>query len=123
MSKIIPYSALLRHQTLNFLEHERRQYREREQYLAGLRKLLFQIEAQMRQAEIQQFELFREIAAHFQITVAFPSLGDRLALQEFFASDPFLFILQEFFAGRMTAEDCYGKIAALKGQEPSQPPE
>jgi hypothetical protein len=119
MSKIIPYRVLVQHQNLNFLEHQRRQYREREEYLAGLRKLLFQIEAQLRQAEIQQLELFREAAAHFQIKVAFPSLGDRPALQEFFASDPFLGTMQEFLAGRLTAEDCYRKILALKGEAPA----
>ena len=110
MSKIIPYSTLVRQQHLNFLEHQRRQHQEREDYLAGLRKLLFQIEAQMRQAEIQQLELFRELASHFKVPLEFPNLGDRFALQQFFTGNPFLFTLQEFFAGRLTAEECYAKI-------------
>ena len=114
MSKIIPYSTLVRQQHLNFLEHQRCQYQEREDYLAGLRKLLFQMEAQMRQAEIQQLELFRELAGHFKVPLEFPNLGDRFALQQFFTSNPFLFTLQEFFAGRLTTEECYAKIMAPK---------
>jgi hypothetical protein len=119
VSKIIPYSTLVRQQHLNFLEHQRRQYQEREHYLAGLRKLLFQIEAQMRQAEFQQLELFRHLADHFKVPVQFPNL-DRLALQELFATDPFLFTLQEYFAGRLSAEECYQKIMALREQLPSR---
>ena len=43
MSKIIPFSQLARAQHLNFLEHKRREYQEREDYLARLRRLLFQM--------------------------------------------------------------------------------
>jgi hypothetical protein len=113
VSKVIPYSKLARHQHLNFLEHKNRKYREREDYLQGLRKLLFQVEAQMRQGEIQQFELFREVAAHFNIPLKFPDLGDRLALQQFFASEPLLITLQEYFAGRLTPEECLERLLAL----------
>ena len=121
MSKIIPYATLIRQQQVSFLKHKNREYREREDYLLKLRKLLFQIEAQMRQAEFQQLEVFREMAAHFKIPLPFPDLGDRVALQEIFTSHPFLVALKEFFADRLTAEECYAKIAAL--QEPTPPPE
>ena len=115
MSKIIPYSKLARMQHLNFLEHQGREYREREEYLQGLRKLLFQVEGQMRQAEIMQLEVFRQVAQHFKIPLEFPSLGDRLALQRFFASHPLLFTLQEYFAGRLSAAECLRRILALAG--------
>ena len=58
--------------------------------MKGLRKLLFQVEGQMRQAEIQQLEVFREMADHFKIALKLPDLGDRVALMEAFATDPFL---------------------------------
>lgn len=121
MSTIIPYATLARQQQIGFLRHKDREYREREDYLLKLRKLLFQIEAQMRQAEIQQLEVFRELAAHFKVPLQFPDLGDRVGLQELFATHPFLTALKEFFAGRLTAEGCFEKIAAL--QEPSPPSE
>ena len=114
MSKIIPYSTLARQQHLGFLRHQGREYREREDYLQRLRKLLFQVEAQMRQTEVQQFEVFREIAAHFKIPVQFPDLGDRLGLTELFASHPLLATLKDFFSGRLTADECYDKIQALQ---------
>ncbi len=117
MSKIIPYETLARQQHLNFLRHQASQYREREAYLAELRKLLFQVEAQMRQAEIQQLETFRRAAEHFQLALPFPDLGDRLGLQRFFATNPFLVVLREFFAGRLGEEECYRKIMALKGED------
>ena len=119
MSKIIPYGTLLRQQHVSFLRHKYREYREREDYLTGLRKLLFQVEGQMRQAEIQQLEVFREVAAHFQIDLKFPDLGDRVGLQETFATNPFLTVLQEFFAGRLTAEECSEKILALQDESPA----
>jgi hypothetical protein len=119
VSKVIPYSKLARQQHLNFLEHKSREYREREDYLQGLRKLLFQVEAQMRQAEIQQLEVFRQVAQHFKIPLTFPSLGDRLAWQQFFASHPLLFALQEYFAGRLNAKECYDKIAKLQETSPA----
>jgi hypothetical protein len=122
VSKIIPYSALARQQHLSFLRHQGREYREREDYLSRTRKLLFQIEAQMRQAEILQLETFRRMAGHFNLTLQFPDLGDRLGLQRFFATDPFLLILKEFLAERLTPEECYRKIMELKG-EPAAPPE
>ena len=116
MSKIISYATLARQQQVSFLKHKSREYREREDYLLKLRKLLFQIEAQMRQAEIQQLEVFRELVAHFKIPLPFPDLGDRVGLQEIFATHPFLTTLKEFFAGRLSADECYEKIAALQGQ-------
>ncbi len=114
MAKVISYNSLARQQHLNFLKHKGREYREREDYLNRVRKLLFQMEAQMRQAEIQQLEVFRELAAHFKIPLSFPDLGDRLGLQRFFASNPFLVALQEYFAGRLNAEDCYQRVTALQ---------
>ena len=116
MSKIIPYSTLLRQQHVSFLRHKDREYREREDYLLKLRKLLFQIEAQMRQAEFQQLEVFREMVAHFKIPLQFPDLGDRVGLQEIFATHPFLTTLKEFFASRLTTDECYEKIVALQDQ-------
>ena len=114
MSKIIPFDQLARAQHLNFLEHKRRDYREREDYLARLRRLLFQIEGQMRQAEVLQMEIFLQSAKHFQVNVEMPIQGDRLAMQRIFTENPFLSSLIEFFAGRLTAEDCLGKIDLLK---------
>ena len=58
MGIVIPYSDLARQHQLNVLEHKRREYREREDYLARLRKLLFKIEGQMRQAEILHLQVF-----------------------------------------------------------------
>ena len=69
MSKIIPYSTLLRQQHVSFLRHKHREYQEREEYLMGLRKLLFQVEGQMRQGELQQLEVFREMAEHFKVAL------------------------------------------------------
>jgi hypothetical protein len=114
MSKIIPYANLVQQQQVSFLKHKGREYQEREDYLLGLRKLLFQLEAQMRQAEFQQLDIFREMAEHFKVPLKFPELGDRVGFQELFASHPFLVTLKEFFAGRLTAEKCYEKIALLQ---------
>ena len=75
MSKVISYSTLARQQQLNFLKHKGREYREREDYLVQLRQLLFQVEGQMRQAEIQQLEVFREMADHFKIPLQLPRPG------------------------------------------------
>lgn len=121
MSKIIPFATLARQQHLSFLKHQSREYQERENYLARSRKLLFKIEAQMRQAEVLQLETFRQMARHFQIPLTFPDLGDRLGLQEFFATHPFLVALQAFFAGRLTPEECYRQILELKGEAPEPP--
>ncbi len=117
MSKVISYRALARQQQLNYLKHKDREYHDREDFLARTRKLLFQLEAQLRQAEMQQLEVFRELAAHFKIPLNFPDLGDRVGLQRFFATDPFLKTLQEFFAGRLSAEECYQKVMELQGNK------
>ncbi len=122
MAKVISYNTLARQQHLNFLKHVGREYGEREEYLRQLRKLLFQVEAQLRQAEFQQLEVFREVAAHFKIPLKFPDLGDRLGLQHFFASHPLLVALQEYFAGRLSAEDCYQRIVALQAEPDTSPP-
>jgi hypothetical protein len=118
VSKVIPFSQLAKAQNLNFLEQKRREYQDRENYLLGLRRLLFQIEGQMRQAEVLQMDLFLQMARHFQIQLRLPDQGDRLALQRFFAEHPFLFTLSEFFAGRLSAEECYQKILAFKPHAP-----
>lgn len=121
MSKVISYSELARQQQLNYLKHKGREYRDREDYLGRTRKLLFQVEAQLRQAEIQQLEVFREMASHFKIPLAYPDLGDRVGLQRFFATDPFLLTLQEFFAGRLSQEDCHRRIMKLKSEGEKEP--
>lgn len=121
MSKVIPFSQLARAQHLNFLEHKRREYRERENYLFSLRRLLFQIEGQMRQAEVLQLELFLQLAKHFHIKLHLPDQGDRIAFQRVFVENPFLFTLSEFFAGRLTPEECYERIMALQGSGPETP--
>ena len=113
MSKIIPFSQLAKAQHLNFLEHKRREYAEREDYLQRLRRLLFQIEGQMRQTEVMQLDLFHQAAKHFQVTLEFPSQGDRLAFQRFFTENPFVVTLTEFFAGRLNPEECLKKINTL----------
>jgi hypothetical protein len=116
VSKIISYATLVRQQHVSFLRHKSREYREREDYLMRLRKLLFQIEAQMRQAELQQLEVVREMAVHFKVPLKFPDPGDRLGFQEYFTSNPFLIVLKEFFAGRLTVDECCEKILALQDQ-------
>lgn len=121
MTKVISYSDLARQQHLNYLKHKSREYAEREDYLGRTRKLLFQLEAQLRQAEMQQLEVFREIADHFKISLTFPDLGDRVGLQRFFATNPFLKILQEFFAGRLSKEECFQKVMKLKGDSGPAP--
>ena len=121
MSKVISYSELARQQQLNYLKHKGREYRDREDSLGRTRKLLFQLEAQLRQAEMQQLEVFRELAAHFKIPLNFPDLGDRVGLQRFFATDPFLRTLQEFFAGRLSAEECHRQLMELKSEGVKEP--
>jgi hypothetical protein len=120
VTKIIPYATLVRQQHVSFLRHKGREYQEREDYLMRLRKLLFQVEAQMRQAEFQQLDIFREMAAHFGVPLKFPDLGDRLAMQQLFDSHPFLTALKEFFAGRLSAEECCEKILALAEESPAR---
>jgi hypothetical protein len=113
VSKIIHFSQLAKAQHLNFLEHKRREYRERDDYFQRLRRLLFQIEGQMRQTEIMQIDLLHQAAKHFNIPLKFPDQGDRLGTQRFFTENPFLFTLTEFFAERLSAEECLEKIKAL----------
>lgn len=116
MSNIISFQQLARAQHLHFLEHQRREYQEREDYLTRLRRLLFQIEAQMRQTEVQQMEVFLQIGKHFQVNLEMPIQGDRLAVQRRFAEDPLLACLADFFAGRLTSAECLDKIDQLKGK-------
>ncbi len=120
MGKVIPYSDLARQHRLNLLAHKRREYREREDYLAGLRKLLFQVEGQMRQAEMRQLQVFQDLAESLKIPLKFPSLGDRVALEDFFATNPFLLILKEFLADRLSAEECLERVTELR-QKPTAP--
>ena len=115
MSKVISYRALARQQQINYLKQKDREYREREDFLGRTQKLLFQLEAQLRQAEMQQLEVFRELAAYFKIPLNFPDLGDRVGLQRWFATDPFLQTLQAFFAGRLAVEECHRKVMELQG--------
>jgi hypothetical protein len=117
MSKIIPFDQLARAQHLNFLEHKRRDYQEREDYLARLRRLLFQIEGQMRQTEVQQLDVFLQAAKHFQLDLDLPIQGDRLAMQRAFTENPFLASLSEFLTGRLTAEECLEKIDLVKEKQ------
>ncbi len=117
MAKVIAYDILARQQQLNFLKHKGREYREREDYLVNLRKLLFQVEGQMRQAEFAQLEVFRDMAAHFNLPLAFPDLGDRVGLQELFSTHPFLKTLQEYFAGRLSPEDCLQRINEIRDNQ------
>lgn len=114
MSKVIPFDQLARAQHLNFLEHKRREYREREDYLARLRRLLFQVEGQMRQAEVLQMEVFFQSAKHFQVNLEMPIQGDRLAVHSAFLENPFLASLTELFNGRITPEECLEKIDSLR---------
>jgi len=116
MGIVIPYSDLARQHQLNLLEHKRREYREREDYLAHLRKLLFKIEGQMRQAEILQLQVFRDLAENFKIPLAFPDLGDRIGLQEIFTENPFLANLVAYLGGRLTPEECHRKIIDLRAE-------
>ncbi len=122
MSKVISYRDLARQHHLNFLKHQRREYQEREDYLARARRLLFKIEAQMRQSEILQYDLIRELARHFRMPVEFPGAGDRLATQQLFAENPFLTALSQFLANNLTPEEFLQRLEELKGKS-SPPPE
>ena len=122
MGEVISYTDLVRQHQINLLEHKRREYREREDYLARLRRLLFQIEGQMRQAEILQLQVFRDLSEGFKIPLEFPNLGDRVGLQEFFATDPALLILKEFLAERLSTVECLHKLMELR-QNLTVPPE
>jgi hypothetical protein len=121
VGKVIPFGQLAQQQHLNFLKHMRREYREREDFLLRRRKLLFQIEGQMRQAEIRQLELFRQLADYFHIPLEFPSQGDRLEMHRFFTESPFLVILTEFFSGSLSLEECYQEILDLVEKKPQAP--
>jgi hypothetical protein len=119
MGKVIPYGDLARQHRLNLLAHKRREYREREDYLAGLRKLLFQVEGQMRQAEMRQLQVFQDLAENLKISLKFPDLGDRVAMQEFFATNPFLLILKDFLAERLSPEECLQSLTELPQKSPA----
>jgi len=116
VSKVISFSQLAKAQHLNFLEHKRREHQEREDYLKRLQRLLFEVEGQMRQAEVLQLDLFLQMAKHFQIPLEIPPQGDRFTLQRLFRENPFLSTLTEYFAGRLTAEECYRKIRPDQGE-------
>ena len=122
MGEVISYTDLVRQHQLSMLDHKRREYREREDYLGRLRRLLFQIEGQMRQAEMLQLQVFRDLAEGFKIPVNFPDLGDRVALQEFFTHDPVMVIFKEFLAERLTAKQCLEQLAELR-QKMTESPE
>ena len=122
MGEVISYTDLVRQHQISLLEHKRREYREREDYLARLRRLLFQIEGQMRQAEILQLQVFRDLSEGFKIPLEFPNLGDRVGLQEFFATDPALLILKEFLAERLSTDACLHQLMELR-QNLTVPPE
>jgi hypothetical protein len=117
VSKIIPFSELTRQHKLQLLEHKRREFREREEYLTRLRKLFFQVEAQMRQAELEQFDLYQQIMDEFQLEVRFPSLGDRVGLQRLFTEDPSLVALTEFLEERLDPEECYNRLQKILGEK------
>jgi hypothetical protein len=42
-----------------------------------------------------------------------------VGFQKVFATNPFLVALKEFFAGRITAEECGEKILALQDESPA----
>jgi hypothetical protein len=117
MSNVIPFGSLVRQQHLSFLKHKAREYRERQDYLLELRRLLFQIEAQLRQAEFQQLEIFQQIIEHFQIPLKFPDLGDRVGFQQLFNTDPALAALQNMFAGKISIEDCLQSIIEMHPEQ------
>lgn len=117
MSNVIPFSELSRQHRLNLLEHKRREYQERENYLNRLRKLLFQVEGQMRQGEVEQMELYHAVLNGFDIQVNFPNLGDRVGMQRLFREHPALSTLTAFLEERLSAEECYDRLMQLKKEE------
>jgi hypothetical protein len=117
MSKVIQFSDLARQHQLNLLEHCRQQYQERENYLNRVRKLLFQLEAQMRQAELEQYALYQQILEDLQIEVSFPNLGDRVGLQRLFTDHPALTTLTQFLEGRLELEECYTQLQKLREEK------
>lgn len=114
MSKVIPFSELSRQHKLNLLDHKRQEFQEREIYLNRLRKLLFQVEGQMRQAEIEQMELYHAVLDDFQLEVVFPNWGDRVGLQRLFKEHPALVSITEFLEERQTSQECYERLMHLK---------
>lgn len=118
MDNVIPFSELTRQHKLNLLDHKRHEYKERELYLNRLRKLLFQVEGQMRQAEIEQVELYHAVLDDFQVEVVFPNWGDRVGLQRIFKEHPALVTITEFLEERLTPEECYDRLMKLKDTSP-----
>jgi hypothetical protein len=118
MSKVIPFSELSRQHKLNLLDHKRQEFQERETYLNRLRKLLFQVEGQMRQAEIEQMELYHAVLDDFQLEVVFPNWGDRVGLQRLFKEHPALVAITEFLEERLAPEECYERLMQLKDTKP-----
>jgi hypothetical protein len=118
MDNVIPFSELTRQHKLNLLDHKRQEYKERELYLNRLRKLLFQVEGQMRQAEIEQVELYHAVLDDFQVEVVFPNWGDRVGLQRIFKEHPALVTITEFLEERLTPEECYDRLMKLKDTSP-----
>jgi len=114
MSKVIQFSDLARQQQFHLLEHKRQEFQERDNYLARRRKLMFQIEAQMPQAEIEQQELYRQLLELYQIEINFPELGDRVGLHRLFAEHPALLTLTQFLQGRLEVEECYKRLKELQ---------
>ena len=119
MSNVIPFSELSRQHKLNLLDHKRREFQDREVYLNRLRKLLFQVEGQMRQAEIEQMGIYHHLLDEFQLQVDFPNWGDRVGLQRLFREHPALVALTEFLEEKLTPEDCYKRLTELKA--PAEP--
>jgi hypothetical protein len=118
MNNVIPFSELSRLHKLNSLDHKKQEFKEREIYLTRLRKLLFQVEGQMRQAEIEQVELYHAILDDFQLEVAFPNWGDRVGLQRIFKEHPALVTITEFLEERLSPEECYDRLIKLKETSP-----
>ncbi len=118
MDNVIPFSELTRQHKLNLLDHKRQEFKEREDYLNRLRKLLFQVEGQMRQAEIEQVELYHAVLDDFQLEVIFPNWGDRVGLQRIFKEHPALATLTEYLEERLTLEECYDRLMKLKDTSP-----
>ncbi|AEB09424.1 hypothetical protein [Desulfobacca acetoxidans] len=114
MSNVIPFSELSRQHKLHLLDHKRREFQERELYLNRLRKLLFQVEGQMRQAEMEQIELYHVIIDEFQLDVPFPNWGDRVGLQRLFKEHPALVTITRFLEDQLDAEGCFDRLTEMK---------
>lgn len=114
MSKVIPFSELSRQHRLNLLEQKFREYTERQRYLDRLRKLLFQVEAQMRQAEAEQLALYHDLLSAFDLQVNFADAGDRLSLHRLFQENPILSTLVSYLEGYISTTECYERLMQLK---------